>query len=102
MEIPSISKLADMVMDLARKDHLPTREAIYSVANEYEVDPQQIGKELSRRSKFKRENKKKKDEKERADEIARLHNERVTHDARSHEWEMMRGFVEAGHMSDYH
>ena len=101
MEIPSIKDLADMVMDLVRKKNITMRDAIYSVANEYEVDPQPIGWELSRRSKLKREKKKGMEEKERASEIARIHDEMVAHDARSHEWEMKRGFVEAGHMSDY-
>ena len=101
MEIPSIKDLADMVMDLVRSNHMPTHEAIYSVANEHEVEPQQIGKELSYRSKLKREKKKKNDEKEHADEIARLHDETIMHDAFLHEWEMKRGFVEAGHLSDY-
>lgn len=102
MKIPSIRELADMVMDLKEKKNIPMRDAIYSVANEYEVDPQPIGWELSRRSKLKREKKKGMEEKERASEIARIHDDRLIHDAYSHEWEMKRGFVEAEHMSDYH
>jgi hypothetical protein len=101
MEIPSIRELADMVMDLVRKNGISTREAIYSIANEYEIDPQQIGKELSYRSRLKRENRRKKNEKEHEDEIARLHDEMVVHDACSHEWEMRRGFKLAGHVDDY-
>lgn len=101
MQIPSIQELASRARDVAKYQNISMRDAINSVAQEYEVDSAPIAKELNRRAGSIKEKKKKEAEREKEEELVQLQKEKLLNDARSHEWQLKRGFMVANHLDDY-
>ena len=105
MELPSIEQLASKARDYAKSHKVSMRTAIHAVADAYEVDCSDIGKELSKRAAgVKKHNKKAQQylqDKEHEEALAEIHKHKLLHDAYIHEIQMKRGFQMAGHMDDY-
>ena len=104
MHILSIQSIANIARDLA-KNGTEMKVAIHYVAEEYDTDPHLIACELSRRGctakKKKAIAKKLALEAEHARDFEDWKQQEYVLDASRHEMNIRRGFIVAGHLSDY-